>query len=94
MESVAENISLIILDTYRDKTPGSMAHQEKAGGYLPGGEAPHDLVVNRHEIAADGPVVGAEFDPLGGSLEWRAAAVISHGIIAQQAKIGHIRASR
>ena len=38
MENVAEDISRKILDTYRDKTPGSMAHQEKAAGYLPGGD--------------------------------------------------------
>ena len=38
MESAAEDISRKILNTYRDKTPGSMAHQEKAGGYLPGGD--------------------------------------------------------
>ena len=33
-----ENISQKILDTYKEKTPGSMAHQELAGRYLPGGD--------------------------------------------------------
>ena len=38
MKNAAEDISRKILDTYRAKTPGSMAHHEKAGGYLPGGD--------------------------------------------------------
>ncbi|CAB1058637.1 Glutamate-1-semialdehyde 2,1-aminomutase (EC [Olavius sp. associated proteobacterium Delta 1] len=38
MGNEAENISQKILDTYKEKTPGSMAHQELAGRYLPGGD--------------------------------------------------------
>lgn len=38
MENGAQNISQKILAAYRAKTPGSMAHQEMAGRYLPGGD--------------------------------------------------------
>jgi glutamate-1-semialdehyde 2,1-aminomutase len=38
MRTDAEGISQKILDTYKEKTPNSMAHHEKAGGYLPGGD--------------------------------------------------------
>jgi glutamate-1-semialdehyde 2,1-aminomutase len=38
MRDGAEEISQKILDTYRGKTPGSKAHQEKAARYLPGGD--------------------------------------------------------
>ena len=38
MGNAAEDISRKILNTYREKTPGSMAHQELAGKYLPGGD--------------------------------------------------------
>jgi glutamate-1-semialdehyde 2,1-aminomutase len=38
MRNGAEEILQKILDTYRDRTPGSQAHQEKAVRYLPGGD--------------------------------------------------------
>jgi glutamate-1-semialdehyde 2,1-aminomutase len=38
MKDAAEEISRKILDTYRGKTSGSKAHQEKAARYLPGGD--------------------------------------------------------
>ena len=38
MEDRVENISWKILDTYRKKTPKSLAHHEMAGKYLPGGD--------------------------------------------------------
>jgi glutamate-1-semialdehyde 2,1-aminomutase len=38
MENGMENISQKILDTFSEKTPGSMAHHHMAGRYLPGGD--------------------------------------------------------
>jgi len=38
MKTDAEGISRKILDRYKEKTPDSMAHHEKAGAYLPGGD--------------------------------------------------------
>jgi len=38
MGTGTENIPQKILDAYKEKTPGSMAHQELAGRYLPGGD--------------------------------------------------------
>jgi len=38
MENGIEKVSQKILDTYKEKTAGSMAHQELAGRYLPGGD--------------------------------------------------------
>ena len=38
MENGAQTISQRILDTYKEKTPGSMAHQQIAGRYMPGGD--------------------------------------------------------
>jgi len=38
MEKEAEKISQKILNSYKAKTPGSMAHRKMAGRYLPGGD--------------------------------------------------------
>ncbi len=38
MENGAQNISQKILAAYKEKTPGSMAHHQMAGRYLPGGD--------------------------------------------------------
>ena len=38
MENGAQNISQKILAAYKEKTPGSMAHQQIAGRYMPGGD--------------------------------------------------------
>ncbi|CAB1082919.1 Glutamate-1-semialdehyde 2,1-aminomutase (EC [Olavius algarvensis Delta 1 endosymbiont] len=38
MEILADGIARKILETYKEKTPRSMAHQESAGRYLPGGD--------------------------------------------------------
>jgi hypothetical protein len=57
-------------------------------------EVLHRLVFDGHQIAADRPIVGAEFDALGGALERRASGVKNRRVIPQQAHRRHVGTGR
>lgn len=59
---------------------------------MTGGEIAHGLVFDGHQIAADGPIVGAQCDSLGGGFEGSAAGEMLQGVVAEQAEAGDVGA--
>ena len=60
----------------------------------PGREALHHLVFDGDQIAADGPIVRAQLDSLGGGLQGGPAGEMLDRVVAQQAQIGRVGAGR
>ena len=57
---------------------------------MPGGEIGQPAVVDRHEVAADGPVVGAQGHAHRRGLERCTPGVIALGVVTEEAQRGHI----
>ena len=74
---------------------GGFHEQGRLGrGDVPGRKALHHLVFDSDQVAADGPIVRAEFDSLGGRFQGRPAGEMRERVVAQQAQVGRIRARR
>ena len=57
---------------------------------MAGREVAHGIVVNRHKIAADSPVIRAKRDSHGSRFEGRPAGIDDQRVIAKKAQGGHI----
>ena len=64
------------------------------GRNMPGGEIAHRLVFDRHQIAANGPIVRAKLNSLRRGFQRRTAGEMLHRVVAEQAQARDIGTGR